>query len=158
MKTIVSCRATQSITHGIWTFALCYLLNSLQRHISPVCHVRHVIPGNICPSLSWWQVVSELHRAPGDVVELSQASWSDSLLQLLMANSRHTNKNIQHVLTEHHGAKCAQARRGEDKLHSVSLQICRLRRVWITVIITDWTILNFSIFTEIFQWGKICGR
>lgn len=65
--------------------------------------------------------MTELCGAPGGVVGISQASQFGCLLQLLMANSRHTKRNIQLVLTEEYSAKVHGE--GKDKLCYPALQI-----------------------------------
>ncbi len=85
--------------------------------------------GQHVPSLSWWQVVSEQHGAPVDVVGVSQASQPGRLLQLIMANSRFTNTNIHHVLTEHCSAQIAQRRQGQTSLSCFSNVICVIQNL-----------------------------
>lgn len=66
----------------------------------------------------------ELYRAPGGVVGISQASQFGCMLQLIMAKSRHTNRHIQHVLTEHYSAKMHW--QGKGTLYRVALQLSSL--------------------------------
>lgn len=42
--------------------------------------------------------MSKLYRPPGDVVGISQVVQSGCLLQLLMANCKHTNVNLHRTL------------------------------------------------------------